>query len=149
MFYLVAQVEGHSRDSWVGRNADRFLGRPTTERYLLSLYYSVSAFTGLGDGALFASTVPEAAFMILYLFFNLFLAAYILGTVTMLVVKGDERSKQFRERMSSLNEFSKTNELPPALHSAMQEHLDVTFHSDQAPDEQVLAIYPTAIRSIR
>ena len=44
--------------------------------------------------------------------FNLFLGAYILGTVTMLVVKGDERSKQFRERMYTLADFSKTNELP-------------------------------------
>ncbi|KXZ44423.1 hypothetical protein GPECTOR_68g396 [Gonium pectorale] len=146
MFYQVAQVEGISPASWVGRNAPRFLGRPQYERYLLSLYFSVSAFTGLGDNALYASTVPEAAFMICYLFFNLFLGAYILGTVTMLVVKGDERSKLFRDRMYSLADFSKNNELPQSLYSAMQEHLEVTFQADTASDEQVLGIYPTAIR---
>ncbi|KAG2444345.1 hypothetical protein HXX76_001101 [Chlamydomonas incerta] len=146
MFFLIAQIEGLSADSWVGRNADRFEGAPAVEQYLLSLYFSVSAFTGLGDGALYAGTVPEAAFMIVYLLFNLFLGAYILGTVTMLVVKGDKRSKQFRDRMYTLADFSKTNELPQSLHSAMKEHLDVTFHAEHASDEQVLAIYPTTIR---
>jgi hypothetical protein len=34
--------------------------------------------------------------------FNLFVGAYILGTVTMLVVKGDEQSQAFRSRMSNL-----------------------------------------------
>ena len=67
MFYLIAQVEGLSDDSWVGRNAERFEGAPAVDQYLLSLYFSVSAFTGLGDGSLYAGTVPESAFMIVYL----------------------------------------------------------------------------------
>lgn len=67
---------------------------------------------GFGDGSLYVSTVPEMSFLILYLLFNLFLGAYILGTVTMLVVKGDEQSKAFRERVNQLNDFSKDNDLP-------------------------------------
>ena len=38
------------------------------------------------------ATVPEAAFMIFYLIFNICLASYILGTFTMIVVKGDEKT---------------------------------------------------------
>ncbi|GLC44797.1 hypothetical protein PLESTB_001212900 [Pleodorina starrii] len=146
ILYHVAAHQSFSPGSWVGRNAERFIGRPVHEKYLLSLYFSVSAFTGLGDAALFATTVPEAAFMIAYLLFNLFLGAYILGTVTMLVVKGDERSKAFRERMTNLNEFSKNNDLPERLQSAMAEHLEVTFNTEQIDDEHVLGIYPTTIR---
>ncbi len=52
------------------------------------------------------------SFLILYLLFNLFLGAYILGTVTMLVVKGDEQSKAFRERVNQLSDFSRDNDLP-------------------------------------
>ncbi|EFJ39217.1 hypothetical protein VOLCADRAFT_45039, partial [Volvox carteri f. nagariensis] len=146
ILYHIASHQNFSHDSWVGRNAERFMGRPVYEKYLLSLYFSTSAFTGLGDAALFASTVPEAAFMVIYLLFNLFLGAYILGTVTMLVVKGDERSKAFRERMSNLNEFGRNNDLPERLQSAMQEHLEVTFNTEQIDDEHVLGIYPTTIR---
>ena len=79
IFYLIAMLERWSPQSWVGRNAVRFIGQPAWKRYILSLYFSVSSFTGLGDNSLYASTVPEAAFMILYLFFNLFLGAYIFG----------------------------------------------------------------------
>ncbi|KAG2444346.1 hypothetical protein HXX76_001102 [Chlamydomonas incerta] len=146
MLYEIASLQSFSPNSWVGRNAARLENRSIAEKYLLALYFSVSAFTGLGDSSLYAGSVPEAAFMILYLLFNLFLGAYILGTVTMLVVKGDERSKQFRDRMTTLNEFSNNNELPEKLQSAMQEHLEVTFHSEQVDDENVLGIYPTTIR---
>ncbi|KAG2447078.1 hypothetical protein HYH02_007828 [Chlamydomonas schloesseri] len=146
ILYEIASLQSFSPNSWVGRNQARFEGRPLAEKYLLALYFSVSAFTGLGDSSLYAGSVPEAGFMILYLLFNLFLGAYILGTVTMLVVKGDERSKQFRDRMTTLNEFSNNNELPEKLQSAMQEHLEVTFHSEQVDDENVLGIYPTTIR---
>ncbi|PNH09149.1 Potassium channel KAT1, partial [Tetrabaena socialis] len=146
MLYNIAKEEGLSPRSWTGRNSARLVGQATYKKYLLSLYFSISTFTGLGDSSLYASTVPEAAFMIVYLLFNLFLGAYILGTVTMLVVKGDERSKQFRDRVNYLNDFSKNHELPSRLQTAMQEHLEVTFHSEQLDDEHVLGIYPTTIR---
>ncbi|KAG2493568.1 hypothetical protein HYH03_008087 [Edaphochlamys debaryana] len=146
VLYHIAHAEGFSPTSWVGRNAASFAGRPTGQAYLQALYFSVSAFTGLGDSALYAGTVAEAAFMIVYLLFNLFLAAYILGTVTVLVVKNDERSKAFRDKFTALNEFAKQNELPDRLQRAMQDHLEVTFHSEQVDDEHVLGIYPATIR---
>lgn len=146
LFYLIARQEGYSPDSWVGRNLPRFEGKSPIVKYVLSLYFSVSAFTGLGDGALYASTVPESAFMIVYMLFNLVLGAYILGTVTMLVVKSDKRSKVFRDRVTNLKQFSENNSVPDGLHRAMKEHLELHFHSEQASDEQVLGIYPTTIR---
>ncbi len=63
----IASLQSFSPNSWVGRNQARFEGRPLPEKYLMSLYFSVSAFTGLGDSSLYAGSVPEAAFMILYL----------------------------------------------------------------------------------
>lgn len=73
ILYHIAAHQSFSPTSWVGRNAERFKRQETGElqpvhvRYLLSLYFSTSAFTGLGDAALFAASVPEAAFMVLYL----------------------------------------------------------------------------------
>ena len=50
--------------------------------------------------------------MSIYMLFNVVLGAYILGTVTMLLVKGDERSKNFRDQTMGLKEYSRLNELP-------------------------------------
>ena len=41
----------------------------------------------------------------------------LVGTVTLLMVKGDKRSKVFRDRILALNEFSRTNKLPEVSES--------------------------------
>jgi hypothetical protein len=49
ILYKIAQVEGgFSPESWVGRNADAFAGKPVNIKYLLALYFSISTFTGVG-----------------------------------------------------------------------------------------------------
>ena len=48
-------------------------------RYTYSLYFSVSAFTGLGDGDFFATSPAEAVCVIMFMLCNVVLAAYCLG----------------------------------------------------------------------
>ncbi|KAL6748583.1 ankyrin repeat-containing domain protein [Haematococcus lacustris] len=131
VFYLVARLEHFRSDSWVGRNYQRFEGIPVLGRYIYSLYFAMAAFTGLGDNDFYIASVPEAVVMLVYLLFNLLLGAYILGTVTMLLTKGDKRMKLFRDRR---------------LMTAMEAHVELHFQSEQASDEQVLAIFPQTIR---
>ncbi len=106
------------------------------------MYISVMFFTGLGDQDMYCATQAEAIATMIYCLFNVVMGAYILGegrilntlglhkngkavlsdtcpylthaagTVTMLMVKGDERSKAFRDQTTSLNDYSKMNELP-------------------------------------
>ncbi len=73
-------------------------------RYIYSMYTSVTAFAGLGDGDFFTANAEENVAMSIYLLFNIVLGAYILGTVTMLMVKQDERSKLFRDQITNLKE---------------------------------------------
>ncbi len=68
------------------------------------------------------------------------------GTVTMLMVKGDKRMKQFRDRVTNLRAYGKLNDVPDQLMKAMEAHTELHFHNDQASDEQVLSIYPQTIR---
>ncbi|KAG2493569.1 hypothetical protein HYH03_008088 [Edaphochlamys debaryana] len=145
-FYLLARGEGMNPTTWVGRNPDDFLGVSIWGQYVMAMYYSVTVFTAMGDPELYPSTTAEQSLMIVYLMFNLFLAAYVVGTVTMMMVKSDERSKAFRDRMSNLNEYGQDNELPERLRKAMREHLEVHFDSAQTSDDTVLSIYPITMR---
>lgn len=79
---------------------------------MYSLYFAFSTFSGLGDSEMYPDSPSEAVFMIVYLMVNLVLAAYVLGTVTMLIVKSDKRSKVYRERVTNLHTYSTENELP-------------------------------------
>ncbi|GIL88133.1 hypothetical protein Vretifemale_16146, partial [Volvox reticuliferus] len=152
IFFHMAQEERNvgrgTDDSWVSRNADAFLDRPLFQQYILSLYFTVTIFTSMGDGRLYPFTVAELSTMIVYLLFNIFLGAYIIGTVTIMMVRADEHSKSFRDSMSHLLEYSRENELPDRLYKAMREHLEVHFDSTQTTDDRVLSIYPTTIRRL-
>ncbi|GLI61752.1 hypothetical protein VaNZ11_004204 [Volvox africanus] len=152
IFFHIAQEESNvgrgADDSWVARNAEAFLDRPLFQQYILSLYFTVTIFTSMGDGRLYPFTIAELSTMIVYLLFNLFLGAYIIGTVTIMMVRADEHSKSFRESMSHLHEYSRENDLPERLYKAMREHLEVHFDSMQTTDDSVLSIYPTTIRRL-
>ena len=48
-------------------------------RYMYSLYFAISAFTGLGDGDLYAASPAEAVCVIVFMLCNVVLTAYCLG----------------------------------------------------------------------
>ena len=60
----------------------------------------------MGYGDFRAYGVAEAAFLICYMTMNIALGAYILGTITLLVVKGDEATGKFRDKMHSLEGYT-------------------------------------------
>ncbi len=113
IYYHMAEMHGDfGPDTWVGRNPQYFVGKPIITKYLVSLYFSVSTFTVMGDATLYPETIAELIFTILYLFFILFLGAYIIGTVTIMMVQADQRSSTFRDSIEHLNEYSAGNNLP-------------------------------------
>ena len=50
--------------------------------YLYSLYLAVTCYSGLGDGDFYSNSPAEAIAMIVFLMFNVIMAAYILGEYT-------------------------------------------------------------------
>ncbi len=68
------------------------------------------------------------------------------GTVTMLMVKFDERSKALRDKKTNLKAFKKMHDVPDVLYNAMAEHLELHFNNEQTADENVLAVYPATLR---
>ncbi len=154
--------------------------------YIYSLYMSVTAFAGLGDGDFYSASPAENIAMIAYLLFNVVLGAYILGetcavlsdivgdqtnrtvwqsspnacsgahplrlhvtnfailpsvclpmqcpgTVTMLMVKGDERSKAFRDRITNLKDYSNLNDLPKVGEGHWEQGPEQLGHNIKSP----------------
>ncbi len=62
----------------------------------------------------------------------------------MVMVKSDEKSRLFRDRMEALKQFSSANGLPDTLTEAMREHIEIQFMREGANDEQV-----SSMRSLR
>ena len=93
-----------------------------------------------------ASTESAATRASLFLLFNITLGSYILGTITLLVVKQDERTGKYRDQSANLRQFTAANRLPTELRDSLQEHLRLHFDTSEVSDEQVLSIFPSAIR---
>jgi hypothetical protein len=63
----------------------------------------------VGYGDFRAYGIPEAVFLICYMTMNIALGAYILGTITLLVVKGDEATGKFRDKMHALESYAQAS----------------------------------------
>ena len=57
-------------------------------------------------------TISASVRAVLFMAFNIALGAYILGTITLLVVKADERTGRYRDRSMHLKNFTQANNLP-------------------------------------
>ena len=123
---------------------------PLILKYFYSLFWAVTTLTSAEYGnptpATMTATRAAAARATLFLAFQVALWAYILGTTTLLVVKADERTGRFRDRSARLREFARLNGVPPDLVQSMDQHLKLHFANEEASDEAVLSVYPTAIR---
>ena len=55
-------------------------------RYIFALYWAITTLATVGYGDLSAANPAEAVWATIYMFFNLALGAYVLGTITLIVI---------------------------------------------------------------
>ena len=82
-------------------------------RYIFSLYWAITTLATVGYGDLSAANPAEAVWATIYMFFNLALGAYVLGTITLIVIKHDERTGRYRDLITHLKDYIRVNEIPP------------------------------------
>ena len=99
--------------AWRGRsNACRGTDTSLACRYIFALYWAITTLATVGYGDLSAANPAEAAWATIYMFFNLALGAYVLGTITLIVIKHDERTGRYRDLTTHLKDYIKVNEIP-------------------------------------
>ncbi len=73
---------------------------------------SLVTFASVGYGDIHAWLVLECIWSIIFIIVSVFLLAYVIGSTTLAIIKGDERVGKYRERMHALMAYSKLNDLP-------------------------------------
>ena len=125
--------------TWIGRDQAKLQDLDTTsKRYVASLYWAITTFATVGYGDWFPVSVAETLWTMCYMLFNVALTAFIVGTITLLVVRRDARTSSYRERSHSLRSFAAVNQLPEGLKASMQELLRLSFANEDIADERVL-----------
>ncbi|GLT26115.1 hypothetical protein SLA2020_012020 [Shorea laevis] len=149
-YYLIAASYHNPANTWIGAAlGPDFLEQSVWNRYVTSIYWSITTLTTVGYGDLHPVNLREMIFDIFYMFFNLGLTAYLIGNMTNLVVHGTSRTRRFRDTIQAASSFAQRNQLPPRLQDQMLAHLCLKFRTDSEglQQQETLDSLPKAIRS--
>ena len=98
LFFLVTQLQGSGEETWVDRQNIANSGLRT--KYIFSLYWATITGLTIGYGDIVPQTEFEKVFVILISILTSGLFAYILSKVGTILHNLQERTKEYRSRMT-------------------------------------------------
>ncbi|KAF7120634.1 hypothetical protein RHSIM_Rhsim13G0194700 [Rhododendron simsii] len=133
--------------TWIGAVYPNFKEESLGDRYVASVYWSITTLTTTGYGDLHAENTREMLFTSFYMLFNLGLTAYLIGNMTNLVVHWTSRTRNFRDTIRAASEFTKRNQLPQRIEDQILAHICLDFKTEGLKQQETLNGLPKAIRS--
>ena len=97
-FYLIASRYKNHKQTWIGANSN-FNQISLWNRYITSIYWSITTLSSVGYGDLHPENMEEMMFDILYMIFNVGLTAYLIGNMTVLLVEESSWTRRFVRAM--------------------------------------------------
>ncbi|KAG6723848.1 hypothetical protein I3842_03G227800 [Carya illinoinensis] len=141
-YYYLAAHYHDPRKTWIGASMNNFLEQSLWIRYLTTI-------RTVGSGYLHSVNAREMIFEIFYMLFRFGFAAYLIGNMTNLVVRGSSLTKKFRDTIQSALSFAQRNQLPVSLQDRMLSHLSLKFKTDSEglQQQESLDLLPKSIRT--
>ena len=143
MYFIARQYDFDPDQTWIGGSLEGLNGR---ERYLTSLYWSVTTFTTVGYGDFSPVNSVEQVWGMMYMLSNIILQAWVIGSITLLIVRSDEKTGLYRESLQTLNHFAAINGFDKRLQKSLKTQLRLEFENKELADEQVLQHFPSSTR---
>ena len=72
--------------------------------------------------------------------------AWTIGSITLLIVKGDATTSEYRDALKILHQYADMHEFDSEFRKKLQMQLRLEFHNREIADEQVLRNFPSAVR---
>lgn len=139
--YVLAKWKHFGPDTWIGSHGDT-MDHP----YIRSLWLSVVAFMTVGFGDYSAVNATEMVVMMSFMMVNIVVASWFIGSITLLVVKGDEKTGEYRDSLETLQQYSELHEFEDEFAEGLKRQLRLDFSNREIADEQVLKNFPSAVR---
>lgn len=77
---------------------------------------------------------------------NIAIAAWIIGSITLLVIKGDEISREYRDSLNVLHVYGTMHNFEGTLLDRLKRQLRLDFNNREVADDQVLRHFPSQVR---
>ena len=134
-FYVVALTNPNFDTTWlyVALNSKPTPIAPITssDYYMLSLYWSFTTSCTVGYGDITPQNTDEYALVVSYFLFNIFMMAWVVGNVMLLVTQGNEATFSYRREFIHMEKYIKKFQLPPDLRDEMYAHMVLQFDLDK------------------
>ena len=88
----------------------------------------------------------EQIFGMLYMLLNVVIMSWIIGSMTLLIVKSDEKTGLYRESLQVLDKYATLHNFDKKLTKRLRNQLKLDFENKDISDEQVLHFFPASIR---
>jgi CRP-like cAMP-binding protein len=82
----------------------------------------------------------------IYMLLNMIIAAWMIGSITLLIVKTDEQTSMYRETLQTLDEYSKIHGFDRRFRKRLRTSAQLYFKNRQIADEEVLQTLPVSVR---
>jgi CRP-like cAMP-binding protein len=72
--------------------------------------------------------------------------SWFIGSITLLIVKGDEKNGEYRDALATLEQYSHMHHFDDSFKGKLKTQLQLQFRNREIVDEQVLKNFPNAMR---
>ena len=124
----------------------KVVGMNDFQRYITSLYWSTVTFATVGYGDFVAVNTSEQTFSVLYMLSNIVIQAWIIGSITLLLIKKDEKTGEYRDTLETLDQYSQIHNFESNFQRRLKNQLRLDFTTREIADESVLRYFPASIR---
>lgn len=117
IWHFVARFEDNEPETWITKAG--LTDKSDSQRYLASLYFSITILTTVGYGDIKAITYQEKIFTVLWLFFGVGLYSFFISSINSLLTASSTRRATLNEKLLLYSMLSKDMKLDDELHKVI------------------------------
>ena len=144
IMYFLARAQHFGKDTWLGPVL--YKSESSFERYVTSMYWSIVTFCTVGYGDFRPKNPVEKIFGSIFMLVNIVVAAWIIGSMTLLLLTGDNKTREYRESLEILDQYGYMHKFDQILMNKLKKQLKLEFDNRELSDDMVLRYFPSALR---
>ena len=142
LLWYLAKAEEFDETTWVYAVDPELRLQSIFRQYNTALYWALVTLTTVGYGDISPRNPTERSFTMVIMLMNMCISAYVIGTMTTLITKGDQKLSRFRDNMANLIRFMRRHEVPLHIQQHAMAHVHLSFRKAKEDDSDALEHCP-------